>query len=178
MSVAVTIQIDRLADVVGLQPFTSHHHRRPTPTLLPMTSPGWLVKTVTNSEHLMHISAILATREEKRERARDVSRHKDPRFGRKLRLRDSGDTSLPTSQFSEEILQQYSVEIGSRAEHLRRNRYYQIGSFRGTEWILEDFFEHLDTESITNFGRYDQKSGAYILTPSPEFFGTVTLLTC
>ena len=147
---AVTIQIDRLADVVGLQPFTSHHHRRPTSTLLPMTSPGWLVKTVTNSEHLMHISAILATREEKRERARDVSRHKDPRLGRKLRLRDSGDTSLPTSQFSEEILQQYSVEIGSRAEHLRRNRYYQIEPFDRTRVTVTEDAEVSDEPE----GRY------------------------
>jgi protein-tyrosine phosphatase len=126
----------------GLQRFITSTSHRPSsradseiPSSNTMASPPWLTKAVVNPEYWDRVLSVLTSREGQREQARDMSRHKDLYAPRRVRQRNP---SVSISHLPKEALQHYSVEIGSRSEHLRRNRYYQLEPYDRTRVTVSE----------------------------------------
>lgn len=86
--------------------------------------PGWLSHAFSDATHFANAYTILNEREAKRERARSATRNDEHRS----KARRAGKALV--SPFARSVpsthLDQYSVEVGSRPEHLPYNRYYAI----------------------------------------------------
>ncbi|KLO06301.1 phosphatases II [Schizopora paradoxa] len=88
------------------------------------TLPGWLNNAFFDGAHFANVYTLLSEREAKRERARSASRNRDD----DSKTRRAGKAFI--APFSRTIpsdhLDHYSIEYGSRPEHLPFNRYYAI----------------------------------------------------
>ncbi len=86
--------------------------------------PGWLNHAFSDATHFVNVYTVLNEREIKRERARSATRNLDNRS--KARRAGKAIASPFTRNIPSAHLEQYSIEVGSRPEHLPFNRYYAI----------------------------------------------------